>query len=144
MSWSVTFAIALTTTTGSSRRRPLTICAARSIAAASCTDVPPNFITIMGSSQGDRFLHQDAELPARPIRQRADGLKPRRLEFGFGDTVRNTMPATVVGDSLRRPRFQQQTGREVDHRQRAARTQCPQQALVQRGGICEMMVGTAD
>src|SRR5438128_11700244 len=46
-SWSVTLAIALTTTTGFCASRPLTIAAVRSIAFASSTEVPPNFITIM-------------------------------------------------------------------------------------------------
>jgi hypothetical protein len=41
-------AIALTTTTGFLAARPLTIDAVRSIALASSTEVPPNFITIMG------------------------------------------------------------------------------------------------
>src|SRR5712671_4837361 len=40
--------MALTTTTGFCDDRPLTIAATRSIARASSTDVPPNFITIMG------------------------------------------------------------------------------------------------
>src|SRR5271169_6877087 len=55
--WSVTFAMALTTTTGFCARRPLTIAAARSMALASCTEVPPNFITIIGgrtSTEGSR------------------------------------------------------------------------------------------
>src|ERR1700685_3060013 len=41
--------MALTTTTGFCGSRPLTISAARSIALASCTEVPPNFMTIIGS-----------------------------------------------------------------------------------------------
>src|SRR6476660_2908639 len=45
-SWSVTLAMALTTTTGFCSRRPLTIAPARSIALASCTEVPPNFMTM--------------------------------------------------------------------------------------------------
>jgi hypothetical protein len=47
MSWSVTLAMAETTTTG--RRpawwRPSTIERVRRMAAASCTEVPPNFMT---------------------------------------------------------------------------------------------------
>ncbi len=45
--WSVTLAIADTTTTGASprSRRPRTIAVVRRIAAASSTEVPPNFIT---------------------------------------------------------------------------------------------------
>src|ERR1051326_910354 len=39
--------MALTTTTGLSGSRPLTMRAAWSIALASCTEVPPNFMTIM-------------------------------------------------------------------------------------------------
>ncbi len=46
--WSVTLAMALTTTTGFCALRPLTIVAARSMALASCTEVPPNFMTIIG------------------------------------------------------------------------------------------------
>src|ERR1017187_1756408 len=43
---SVTFDIALTTTYGCLARRPLTMPAMRSMAVASSTEVPPNFITI--------------------------------------------------------------------------------------------------
>src|SRR5580700_10235954 len=46
-SWSVTLAMALTTTTGFSASRPFTMAAARAMALASCTEVPPNFMTIM-------------------------------------------------------------------------------------------------
>src|SRR5258708_34938678 len=45
---SVTLAMALTTTTGPCCRRPLTMAATRSIARASSTEVPPNFMTIIG------------------------------------------------------------------------------------------------
>jgi hypothetical protein len=46
-SWSVTLAMALTTTTGCLPRatRPATMAAVRRMAAGSSTDVPPNFIT---------------------------------------------------------------------------------------------------
>jgi hypothetical protein len=46
-SWSVTLAMALTTTTGClpSATRPATMAAVRPMAAGSSTDVPPNFIT---------------------------------------------------------------------------------------------------
>src|SRR3954471_804858 len=54
-SWSVTRAMALTITTGDCGRRSRTIAAARSIAAASSTEVPPNFITIMPALQGGSF-----------------------------------------------------------------------------------------
>ena len=47
---SVTLAMALTTTTGFCGRRPLTMDATRSMALASSTEVPPNFMTIMGGS----------------------------------------------------------------------------------------------
>src|SRR5205807_91660 len=46
-SWSVILARALTTTTGCSCKRSRTIPEMRSMACASCTEVPPNFITIM-------------------------------------------------------------------------------------------------
>jgi hypothetical protein len=46
-SWSVTRAIALTTTIGLCSKRVATIFATRSIARALSTDVPPNFMTIM-------------------------------------------------------------------------------------------------
>src|SRR5208282_408545 len=45
---SVTLAMALTTTTGRWGNRSLTIAATRSMARASSTEVPPNFITIIG------------------------------------------------------------------------------------------------
>src|SRR5437667_2658892 len=41
--------MALTTTTGFCESRPPTIAAARLMAWASCTEVPPNFMTIIGS-----------------------------------------------------------------------------------------------
>jgi hypothetical protein len=46
-SWSVTLAMALTTTTGllPIATRPATMAAVRPMAAESSTDVPPNFIT---------------------------------------------------------------------------------------------------
>jgi hypothetical protein len=44
---SVTPAIALTTTTGRSSKRPSTMSATRLIAVSFSTEVPPNFITIM-------------------------------------------------------------------------------------------------
>src|ERR1022692_1092534 len=44
--WSVTLAMALTTTKGRSGKRVFTMAATRSMAAASSTDVPPNFMTI--------------------------------------------------------------------------------------------------
>src|SRR5215831_922443 len=69
-SWSVILASALTTTTGRSGRRSRTMAATRSMACASCTEVPPNFMTIMealqrtpttetrrhGERQGDVYL----------------------------------------------------------------------------------------
>src|SRR5277367_173095 len=45
---SVTLAMALTTTTGRCGKRSFTIAATRSMARASSTEVPPNFITIIG------------------------------------------------------------------------------------------------
>src|SRR3954469_1786068 len=51
-SWSVTLAIALTTTTSFCARRDSTILAARAMAAASSTEVPPNLMTIIARSQG--------------------------------------------------------------------------------------------
>src|SRR3984885_7685921 len=61
---SVTFAIALTTTTGRSASLPCTICATRSIAFASCTDVPPNFMTIIGGNAplGSRSVSPEISL----------------------------------------------------------------------------------
>src|SRR5579863_2194666 len=50
---SVTLAIALTTTTGFCGSRSFTIAATRSMARASSTEVPPNFITIIGVSWRD-------------------------------------------------------------------------------------------
>jgi hypothetical protein len=45
---SVTLAMALTTTTGFCANRPSTMAATRSMALLSSTEVPPNFMTIMG------------------------------------------------------------------------------------------------
>src|SRR5690349_17590122 len=69
-SWSVILANALTTTTGRSGRRSRTMAATRSMLWASCTEVPPNFITIIGitsttearrhgEKQGDVYLLTD-------------------------------------------------------------------------------------
>src|SRR5713101_4922973 len=69
-SWSVTLAMALTTTTGFCACRPFTIAAARSIALASSTEVPPNFITIIG----DTFFAAD--------RRRATQMKCHIRIFG--------------------------------------------------------------
>src|ERR1035437_4822906 len=44
--WSVTLAMALTTTKGRSGKRAFTMAATLAMAAASSTDVPPNFMTI--------------------------------------------------------------------------------------------------
>src|SRR5581483_8942716 len=49
---SVTLAMALTTTIGCCAWRPWTIEATRSMALASSTEVPPNFMTIMGGAPG--------------------------------------------------------------------------------------------
>src|SRR5207248_5818019 len=79
-SWSVTLAIALTTTTGKRSRLAATIVAARSTAAASSTEVPPNFITIIG---GD------------PTPQRGSG-RPRPTYLHERDDVRTI---TVAGST---------------------------------------------
>src|SRR5271165_1351314 len=50
--WSVTLAMALTTTNGRSDRRAFTMLATRSIAVASSTEVPPNFMTITAAPPG--------------------------------------------------------------------------------------------
>src|SRR5215472_688096 len=54
---SVTLAMALTTTTGFLGRRSLTMAATRSMAVESCTDVPPNFITIIGGSSSGGYWY---------------------------------------------------------------------------------------
>src|SRR5579859_5364518 len=59
-SWSVILASALTTTTGRSGRRSRTMAATRSMAWASCTEVPPNFITIMGTPGGKSVCTAEA------------------------------------------------------------------------------------
>src|SRR3954470_13743952 len=68
-SWSVTRAIALTTTTGVLGRRSRTIAAARSMAAASSTEVPPNFITIMPALQGGSFRQVPVRVKKLGIQQ---------------------------------------------------------------------------
>src|SRR5690348_2002306 len=47
--WSVILARALTTTTGFSFSLSRTMAATRSMASASCTEVPPNFMTIIAA-----------------------------------------------------------------------------------------------
>src|SRR5450759_3132967 len=76
---SVTLAMALTTTTGRSANRPWTMWATRSIAFASCTEVPPNFITIMGGGS--------------PCRK-------QKIHHGGTETRRKPPPKNCVRDCL--------------------------------------------
>src|SRR3954468_18196862 len=71
--WSVTRAMALTTTTGLFGRRSRTIAAARSMAAASSTEVPPNFITIMPALQGGSFRQVPVGVKKLGIQQGSTG-----------------------------------------------------------------------
>src|SRR5256885_15057458 len=68
-SWSVTPAIALTTATGACGRRSRTMAAARSMAAASPTEVPPNFITIMPALPGGSFRQISLRMEQLSVQQ---------------------------------------------------------------------------
>src|ERR1017187_8772199 len=69
--WSVTLAMALTTTKGRSGKRVFTMDATRSMAAASSMDVPPNFMTITATP------------PAKEVEALASRKEALRLEeFG--------------------------------------------------------------
>src|SRR4051812_27031266 len=84
MSWSVTFAIALTTMTGFSARRDSTILAARVMAAASSTEVPPNFMTIIARSQGAAEISLHGEqlgVEQGSARGAADGIVREQREL---------------------------------------------------------------
>src|SRR5256885_4649654 len=73
-SWSVTPAIALTTATGACGRRSRTMAAARSMAAASPTEVQPNFITIMPALPGGSFRQISLRMEQLSVQQgRAGG-----------------------------------------------------------------------
>src|SRR5215831_314160 len=65
-SWSVIFARALTTTTGCSANRWRTMAAARSMASASWTEVPPNFMTIIGAPGGPQATIEIRKREERP------------------------------------------------------------------------------
>src|SRR5215472_7970878 len=56
-----TLAMALTTTTGCCERRPSTMEATRSMALASSTEVPPNFMTIIGGTSLDESWERRCE-----------------------------------------------------------------------------------
>src|SRR5271169_3399878 len=76
-SWSVTLASALTTTIGFSGTRSRTMHAARSMAEASSTDVPPNFITIMREARWSTQVSlrlQQFGIQQRRARGSADGV----------------------------------------------------------------------
>src|SRR5271165_755230 len=73
--WSVTLAMALTTTNGRSGRRPFTMLATRSMAVASSTEVPPNFMTITAAPPSKN-------MGGRPSRQIALRLEEFGVEQG--------------------------------------------------------------
>src|SRR4051812_35985908 len=92
--------MALTTTTGACGKRSRTIAAARSMAAASSTEVPPNFITIMPALQGGSF----GEVP---MRMKQLGIQQSRSRGSANDVMREhrelpvekiTGPETPDGD----------------------------------------------
>src|SRR5438067_11908218 len=65
--------MALTTTTGDCGRRSLTMVAARTMASASSTEVPPNFITIMPALQSGSFRQIPLRVKQLGIQQRRAG-----------------------------------------------------------------------
>src|ERR671930_1276712 len=98
-SWSVTLASALTTTTGFSGRRSRTMHAARSMAAASSTDVPPNFMMIMHEARGSIqvSLHlQQFRIEQRRARRPADGIVREHSELPVQQTA-GTQPPYAHG-----------------------------------------------
>src|ERR1700722_17850490 len=80
---SVTLAMALTTTTGFCARRPSTMEATRSMALASSTDVPPNFMTIMGGSCGLGSCRRRPSRCARDSSLRLQNGSARNDAIGF-------------------------------------------------------------
>src|SRR5215470_9329368 len=95
-SWSVTFAMALTTTTGFCPSRPLTIVPARSMALASCTEVPPNFITIIG---GDT----SCEAMDRRCWDASPQVAPHLEQFGIQQRRTSRAANGVVGKHRKLP-----------------------------------------
>src|SRR5664279_1088641 len=86
--WSVTLAMALTTTKGRSGKRAFTMAATRSMAAASSTDVPPNFMTITVSP------------PAKEVETLASRQEALRLEeFGVEKGGASGAPDSVVREN---------------------------------------------
>src|SRR5450759_5402003 len=80
--WSVTLAMALTTTKGRCDKRAFTMAATRSMAAASSTDVPPNFMTITAAPP-------EKEVEALASRQEALSLEEFRVEDGGASGATN-------------------------------------------------------
>src|SRR5271157_1151206 len=85
--WSVTLAMALTTTNGRSGKRDFTMLATRSMAVASSTDVPPNFMTITAASGSPNERRFCARWGGGPPPQDVAGRGSRKIalrleEFG--------------------------------------------------------------
>src|SRR5947209_9506621 len=90
---SVTFDIALTTTNGRSFSRDFTMLMAREMAAASCTEVPPNFITIIGPPARGSSVEIALRLQKFSVQQgragrAADGVVREHSELPVEDAAR--------------------------------------------------------
>src|SRR5271157_1850479 len=104
--WSVTLAMALTTTNGRSDMRPFTMLATRSMAVASSTEVPPNFMTITAAPPwldvGGRPSRQVAlcleefSVEQRCARRAADGVVRKYGELVIQNAA-GTQPAHAHG-----------------------------------------------
>src|ERR1700760_2768206 len=76
---SVTLDIALTTTNGRSFSRDFTMLIAREMAAASCTEVPPNFITIIGPPARASSVEIALRFQELGVQQRRARCAPNRV-----------------------------------------------------------------
>src|SRR5271157_1648650 len=104
--WSVTFAMALTTTKGRSAKRDFTMLATRSMAVASSTEVPPNFMTITAAppSQdvaGRRSRQVALHLQKFGVEQRRACRAADRVVREHGELVVQNAAGTQASDSHR-------------------------------------------
>src|SRR5271169_937048 len=104
--WFVTFAMALTTTNGRSGKRDVTMLATRSMAVASSTEVPPNFMTITAaphwSDVGGRGSRQIAlRLEEFGVEQRCSRCTADGVVGEHGELVVQNAAGTQASDRYR-------------------------------------------
>src|SRR6185312_13878553 len=90
--------MALTTTTGLLPVRPFTISAAREIAVASSTDVPPNFITIIGKGSPAKMWNEEKRARRGVVEEVVAQRLVRPVGFYniWANVLKTTFPKTSV------------------------------------------------